>query len=303
MPFKRLVFAASLTAGIRSLLAVTALLMLSSFSAMPARAHSLQQLETQLQRQEKFFQPVGRLAPEFDLQDSEGHPWDLDRLRGKVVVLNFIYAGCKDLCPLHSELIAELQKMINLTPMRDQVQFVSITTDPGRDGSDVLKAYGAAHGLDPSNWTFLTTRPGQPEDATRRLAERFGHKFTRTDDGEYAHGIVTHVIDRDGMMRGNFHTLKFEPTNLVMFVNALANDVHKPGHAEDGAAGIEPSGRDAHAAASGWISLVPVALLVLAAGWLMGAITFFGLRRMRSRANARRSGSDVSITDTRRTGR
>ncbi len=118
MPFKRLVFAASLTAGIRSLLAVTALLMLSSFSAMPARAHSPQQLETQLQRQEKFFQPVGRLAPEFDLQDSEGHPWDLDRLRGKVVVLNFIYAGCKDLCPLHSELIAELQKMINLTPMR-----------------------------------------------------------------------------------------------------------------------------------------------------------------------------------------
>src|SRR5229473_1720548 len=287
MPFKRLVFAASLTAGIRSLLAVTALLMLSSFSAMPARAHSLQQLETQLQRQEKFFQPVGRLAPEFELQDSEGHPWDFDRLRGKVVVLNFIYAGCKDLCPLHSELIAELQKMINLTPMRDQVQFVSITTDPARDAPDVLKAYGAAHGLDPSNWTFLTTRPGQPEDATRRLAERFGHKFTRTDDGEYAHGIVTHVIDRDGMMRGN----------------ALANDVHKPGHAEDGAAGIEPSGRDAHAAASGWISLIPMALLVLAAGWLMGAITFFGLRRMRSRANARRSGSDVSITDTRRTGR
>ena len=38
----------------------------------------------------------------------------------KIVVLNFIFASCTDFCPLHSELIAEVQKKVNDTPMKDR---------------------------------------------------------------------------------------------------------------------------------------------------------------------------------------
>ena len=176
--------------------------------------------------------------------------------------------------------------MINLTPMRDQVQFVSITTDPARDAPDVLKAYGPAHGLDGANWTFLTTRPGQPDDATRQLAERFGHKFTRTNDGEYAHGVVTHVIDRDGRLRGNFHVLKFDPANLVTLVNALVNDVHKPGHDQDEATTFmaTTTRSDIGVANGRWVALTPIVFAALAAAWLVGSVTFFIVRRRRARA-------------------
>ena len=250
--------------------------------ANPANAHSLKNLEDELYRREKYFQIVDRPAPQFALQDADGNAWDLDGLKGKVVVLNFIYAGCPDVCPLHSELIARLQTMINLTPMRDHVQFVSITTDPARDTSEVLKAYGPAHGLDPGNWAFLTTRPGQPEDATRQLAERFGHKFTPADNGEFTHGIVTHVIDRDGVLRANFHVLKFDPTNFVIFVNALVNDVHKPGEAavEIGGAALAPRATDQ--VAGHLDQIITLALFVLAAAWLVGAIAFFRFRRKRT---------------------
>ena len=37
-------------------------------------------------------------------------------------------------------------------------------------------------------------------------------------------GVVTHVIDREGQWQANFHGLEFEPTNLVVYVNALVND-------------------------------------------------------------------------------
>src|SRR3546814_2754137 len=87
--------------------------------------------------------------------------------------------------------------MVNLTPMKAQVRFVSITTDPKNDTAEVLRDYGPARGLDPVNWTFLTTMPDQPEDATRRLAEDYGHKFKKTEEGYQVHGIVTHVIDRE----------------------------------------------------------------------------------------------------------
>src|SRR3546814_224907 len=99
----------------------------------------------------------------------------------------------------------------------------------------VIKDYGSAHGLDPANWTFLTTASDQPEDATRRLAEAYGHSFAKTGDGYQVHGVVTHVVDKQGQWRGNFHGLKFEPANLVVFVNALVNDATAPhAHPEPG---------------------------------------------------------------------
>lgn len=199
--------------------------------ASPGAAHTLEELQEQLGEREVYFQPTDRAAPSFRLTDPEGREVGLDDFRGKVVVLHFIYTNCPDVCPLHAERIAEIQKMINGTPMRDLVQFVTITTDPENDTAEVMREYGQAHGLDPVNWLFLTSGPEQPE-ATRTLAERFGHKFTKTDDGYQMHGIVTHVIDRDGRWQANFHGLKFSPTNLVVYINALTNVNVPHGHSE-----------------------------------------------------------------------
>jgi protein SCO1/2 len=204
------------------------LVLLAAASSSTVAAHSLDELEAQLRDREKYFQPIGKDAPDFRLQDAEGRAISLADLRGKVVVLHFIYTSCPDVCPLHAERIAEIQKMVNQTPMRELVQFVTITTDPERDTPEVMRQYGSVHGLDPVNWVFLTTTPDQPEDATRKLAERFGHGFTKTTDGTQIHGVVTHIIDRDGRWQANFHGLEFEPTNLVVYVNALVNDAARP---------------------------------------------------------------------------
>ena len=222
----------------RSLLAVISLLALGVFAAtsMPASAHSLKdkgELDRLMGDKEKFFQPFEKEAPSFSLQDADGNAVSRTDLRGKVVVLNFIYAGCPDVCPLHAEKIAEIQEMVNQTPMKDRVQFITITTDPKNDTPAVLRDYGPAHGLDPVNWVFLTTTPDQPEDTTRRLAEAHGHKFTKTEDGYQTHSVVTHIIDRQGQWRANFYGLRFEPTNIVLFINALVNETATPhGHGE-----------------------------------------------------------------------
>jgi protein SCO1 len=216
---------------IKSLMVVVLLLPLAP--VLPVAGHSLEELEGQLGEREKYFQPIGKATPDFTLEDPEGRAVALQDLRGKVVVLHFVYTSCPDVCPLHAERIAEIQEMVNQTPMRELVQFVTITTDPENDTPEVMREYGPAHGLDPINWVFLTSGPDRPEDTTRKLAERFGHKFTRTEDGYQIHGVVTHVIDREGQWRANLHGLKFDPTNLVVYVNALVNDAgaahaHKP---------------------------------------------------------------------------
>ncbi|CAN7725642.1 SCO family protein [Mesorhizobium sp. LjNodule214] len=210
---------------LRSLIALTALI--SGF-VHGAQAHSLDEVDAMLQGDEKYFQPIDKPAPDFTLRTADGRVVRLADLSGKVVVLHFIYTSCPDVCPLHAEKIAEIQAMVNGTPMKGQVAFVTITTDPTRDTPDVLRDYGPAHGLDPVNWLFLTTNQGQSEDSTRKLAEAFGHKFTLSDDGYQMHGIVTHVIDKEGRWRANFYGLNFASVNLVTLVNALTNNIERP---------------------------------------------------------------------------
>lgn len=198
--------------------------------ATAARAHSLDELQAKLLKDEQYFQPVDEPSPPFTLRNADGKVFHLSDFRGKVVVLHFIYAACPDVCPLHADRIAEIQAMVNRTPMRDRVQFISISTDPEHDTPEILRAYGPAHGLDDANWVFLTTTPDQPTDLTRTLVEAYGHKFMRVDNGQLMHGVVTHVIDKQGRWRANFYGLEFASINLTLFVNALTNDIARPHH-------------------------------------------------------------------------
>ncbi|MEO3432349.1 SCO family protein [Inquilinus sp. CAU 1745] len=219
-------------------LLIFAVLLATVVAPTPMAAHSLDSLEQDLHEKEKFFEIKNVPAPDFTLQDADDNSVSLSDLRGKIVVLHFVYASCPDVCPLHADVIARIQEMVNQTPMRDQVQVVTVTTDPERDTAEVLRGYGEAHGLDPANWVFLTSGPDRPE-ATRELVEAFGHGFTVTEDGLQMHGVVTHVIDQQGTLRGNFHGLEFDPTNLVVYLNGLVN-AGAP-HGDEAAQGTIPS--------------------------------------------------------------
>lgn len=200
-------------------------LLVALIIAWPANAHHPDaDLDKVMGDREKFFQAVDApRAPFFELAMADGSLVRLSDFADKIVVLNFVFASCTDVCPLHSAMIAEVQKKINISPMRDLVQFITITTDPVADTRDVLETYGEIHGLDAYNWMFLTTPADLPEDATRNLAEAYSVKFDPLNDGQQLHGAVTHIIDRQGRFAAKFHGLRFDPLNMVLYINGLTN--------------------------------------------------------------------------------
>ena len=253
-------------------------LALAAATAAPAAAHSIKTLESNILERETYVQMTDMPAPGFTLQDADGREVSLEDFQGKVVVLNFSYARCTDVCPLQSNVIASIQEMINATPMRDVVQFISIATDAedAKETADIMRSYGARFGLDPVNWMFLYRGAG-PKDGTIRLAERFGLKFSYTEDGDQVHGVVTHLIDKTGVLRARYHGLRFNPVNLVMHVNALTNE-HDQGAAHAGGvstAAALPAGGEPSAADTPLFAGIAGAGLALAAG----AVLFFWVRR------------------------
>ena len=196
-----------------------------------AAAHSASELSDKLVSKEIYFQPIDQAAPDFDLFGIDGNAVSLTDYRGKVLVLYFIYGNCPDVCPLQSQYLADVQASVNLTPMRDLVEFVAITTDPKNDDDEFRRDYGINQGLDRANWDFLTS--GQDRlTGTRELVSEFGHKFELIEDGLQVHGTVTHIIDQRGQWRGNFHGLGFNKTNMVLFINALTNERHQDGESD-----------------------------------------------------------------------
>lgn len=212
---------------------LAALALLAAATAATAH-HPGGALDEAMAGRELFFQPVDQPAPPFDLVDGEGNPVRLSDFADKVVVLDFVFASCTDLCPLQSAVLADVQGKVNASQMRDMVQFVTVTTDPAGDTPEVMRAYGEAHGLDPSNWTFLTARPQDGDDATRQVAEEYGLAFTPGEDGQQTHGAVMNVIDRDGRFAAKFHGLRFEPVNMVLYVNGLTHPPAEGEGASDG---------------------------------------------------------------------
>ncbi|MGQ0522416.1 MAG: SCO family protein [Betaproteobacteria bacterium] len=211
---------------------IAAALVLFAYSSMPA-AHTNKDLLGELKKQVPYMQLTDRAAPAFALEDADGRKVSLGDLKGSVLVLNFIYTRCTDACPLHMILIAQVQDQVNATLMRDQVRFVTLATDtePPAQTAANMRAYGKAHGMDATNWMILHGGSAGPE-AGIEVAKAYGLEFTPTLDGQQMHGVVTHIIDADGVMRARFHGLKFPALSVTTFINTLLYPDHHASGAE-----------------------------------------------------------------------
>jgi protein SCO1/2 len=99
--------------------------------------------------------------PNVPLITQEGktlHFYD-DMLKGKIVLINFIYTECGDTCPLETAKLAQVYKLLG-DRMGKDIFFYSISVDPQRDTPAVLKAYSKKFHTGPG-WYFLT---GKRED-------------------------------------------------------------------------------------------------------------------------------------------
>src|SRR5207253_10854192 len=89
----------------------------------------------------------GAIAPDFTLTDGPtGQVVSLSALRGKVVLLTFLYTSCLDVCPLPAEVIRSARDRVG-TSARD-VAFIAFSVDPVGDTPSITRRFVAEHGLE-----------------------------------------------------------------------------------------------------------------------------------------------------------
>ncbi|MGI9591161.1 MAG: SCO family protein, partial [Myxococcota bacterium] len=138
-------------------------------------------------------------APDFDLTDQSGARVSLEGLRGRTLLVDFVYTRCPGPCPALTSQHVALQR--KLPPeLRKRVWFVSISIDPAYDTPEALRAYAESRGADLARWSFLT---GDPREVSA-VVKRFGVGSLREPDGTIDHLVATFVVDAEGRIAERF---------------------------------------------------------------------------------------------------
>ncbi|MFD2642655.1 SCO family protein [Pseudomonas japonica] len=90
-----------------------------------------------------------------------------DLIKGKVVVINFIFTSCSEACPLETARLRQVQSLLGDRVGRD-VFFYSISIDPLSDTPEVLDAYARRFKVGPG-WRFLTGDFAEITELRRKL--------------------------------------------------------------------------------------------------------------------------------------
>jgi protein SCO1/2 len=149
-------------------------------------------------------------APPFALVDQSGTPVSLAGLRGKAVVLDFIWTKCPGPCPVLTGILIDVQKALP-PDLRARTQLVSITLDPQNDTPEVLVAYAKKRGLDLSNWSLLTGPTVDVEAVTRG----YGVFSARRADGNIDHLVAIFLIDPEGRVAERYIGLDHQPDEIA----------------------------------------------------------------------------------------
>ena len=130
-----------------------------------------------------------------------------DLIKDRIVIINFIYTTCTDICGLQSARMALVQEYLGDRLGKD-IFIYSISIDPDRDTARVLKDYASAFNPKPG-WLSLTGKSSEIHHIRFKLGER-SRKLSEHQN--YA-------------VLGNGRTGEWGRTSMMRDIKLLAKDI------------------------------------------------------------------------------
>jgi protein SCO1/2 len=148
--------------------------------------------------------------PAITLIDQHGAALSLASLKGKLVLIDFIYTNCGTACPVLTSRFAQIARRLG-SELGSQIAMVSITLDPEHDHPAQLLEYTKTHDASRDGWLLLTGKP-EDIDAVLRL---YRIKREREPDGTIAHVTTSFLIGPDGKQMRMYDEMEVAPATVI----------------------------------------------------------------------------------------
>lgn len=161
--------------------------------------------------------------PAFTLQNQLGQAFSDRDLRGRVVVVDFIFTSCPDVCPLLTEQLRGLRKQL---PTQQALSFVSFSVDPEHDSPERLREFAKLHAVDLPHFWFLTGPLAQVKDVVTRGFKQAMEAEPQREGAprNVLHGTHFVLVDKQGEIRGFFPSTPEGEAELKRGVLALLSE-------------------------------------------------------------------------------
>ncbi|MFO7602660.1 MAG: SCO family protein [Gammaproteobacteria bacterium] len=137
-------------------------------------------------------------VPNVMLEDQHGQHLELASLRGKVLVVNFIYTRCPTICGYTGMVYAQLQTALQQRGVHGHVQLLSISLEPHYDTPARMQAYMQRFTREQSGH-WQTLRAVDPHQG-KALLQRLGVVSIADGFGGITHNAASHIIDPQGRL-------------------------------------------------------------------------------------------------------
>lgn len=137
------------------------------------------------------------VVPPLSLQTAGGGHTGFGALRGRWLLVDFIYTRCTTYCSVQGSEFARLQRQLAGPIAAGRVMLLSVSFDPSRDDPAALARYQALHGADGPGWIAARPLDGQ---ALATLMRVFGVVAVPDGLGGFVHNAAIAVVDPAGRL-------------------------------------------------------------------------------------------------------
>ena len=159
---------------------------------------------------------IGSRPAAFALTDSQGRRVTLAQLRGKPLVVSFVYTGCTQVCPTTTRFLAGAVREARRVLGPGAFRVASIGFNPPMDNPMSMRVFARQQGIEEDDWLFLVPDAGAPE----ALARDFGFAYA-SQSGGYDHLMQVTVLDAEGRIHAQVYGESFALPMLVQPLREL----------------------------------------------------------------------------------
>jgi protein SCO1/2 len=202
-----------LLAKVAILLAAAAVLFAETAAATSSTATPALDQKTALALSQSVVgQPVG----DHVFTDASGRSVRLSELRGRPLVVNFVYTGCYHVCPTTTRFLRGAVKLAQDALGTDAFTTLTIGFNLPFDTPVAMRAFAKQQGVDLPRWIFASPDAGNLD----RLLRDFGFSYAPTPSG-FDHVLQVTVVDASGRIYRQLYGDSFDLPLLVQPLKEL----------------------------------------------------------------------------------
>jgi protein SCO1/2 len=168
----------------------------------------------------------GSFPSDVSLTDHNGKEFMFSELKGKVLLVSYIYTNCPDICHIINKKMDVFKSQLIKNKIDKDVIFVSISIDPQNDTPDKLKQHINHMKFDTANWYFVTGSIG----SVYRLIAQAGifpvREAQSNKKNDYLDYIISHrdrisLVDKNGNIRKHYKGTTMDYDTIIKDMKSL----------------------------------------------------------------------------------